>query len=170
MYGANASHVIALAWESREHGIVFWPFFVARKIPIPYIENRRTTLPEALTARSGRLRYRQLPTFDQRILTVVAVSGVVISNRLWPQNTPRLRAATPRGASQPPDGGIEPRADATRHEATHAEARRSVQRRPPRCPCGRRGRARRGPAGFPASFGSWCQFVGGRALDHTRWR
>jgi hypothetical protein len=65
MYCANASHVIALAWESREHGIVFWPFFVARKIPIPYIENRRATLPTALTARCGSQRYRQLLAFDR---------------------------------------------------------------------------------------------------------
>lgn len=50
MYCANASHVIALVWESREDGSVFWVFFVARKIPIPYIENLRATLPMARTA------------------------------------------------------------------------------------------------------------------------
>ena len=51
MYCANASHVIALVWQSREDGSLFWLFFVARKKPIPYIENRRATLPMAVTAR-----------------------------------------------------------------------------------------------------------------------
>ena len=54
MHRANKSDVIALTWESREHGTVFPQFFVARKNPVSYIENRSASVVVWAWEKAGR--------------------------------------------------------------------------------------------------------------------